>query len=332
MMLCKFVSRVALSAGLALALTSIASAQPTDPAAPPAAPTEGAPAGDDKPVEATAPGEMTIQTAAPEGAPAGEDKPVEATAPGEMTIQHEPGALGEGHEAGHEAAGHEGAGHEAAGHEGAHGGHHEDPSKTFNFTHLFYGGKDRYGGKMGDGVEGPNNEPEQAMSAPFVLMLVNFGILLIILAKLGGPAARKMAESRSDQIKHALEEASSLRDKAKAKLAEYEERLAAADAEITKLVDGMRADADAEKTRILAAAEATAAAMKRDAELRIAAEIERARTELRAEVTAAAVAAAEKILASKATPSDQTKLFEQFVGDLQRVASQRTSSTVKEPS
>ena len=35
-------------------------------------------------------------------------------------------------------------------------------------------------------------------NSPFILMLVNFGILLIILAKLGGPVARKAAEDRSD--------------------------------------------------------------------------------------------------------------------------------------
>ena len=304
------------AAGLALALGLVAfvpaaSAQPAAPADPaPAAETPAA----DQPVRATEPGEMTIQGAAPV------DEPVHATEPGEMTIQHEPGA--EGHEAGH------GAGHEA-GH-----GHHEDPTKTYNFTNVFYKNKDRHGGTFGDGVEGPNNEPEQPMSAPFILMLVNFGLVLMLLAKYGGPAARQMAESRSDQIKHALDEAAALRSKAAAKLADYEKRLADADAEITKMVEGMRADADAEKTRILAAAAASAAAMQRDAEQRIAAEIERARAELRAEVTIAAVAAAEKALAAKATSTDQAKLFDQFIGDLQRTAAQRaTTSTIpKEPS
>jgi F-type H+-transporting ATPase subunit b len=209
---------------------------------------------------------------------------------------------------------------------GAHG-HHEDPSKTFNFFHLNYWGKDRYGGEYGDSVEGPHNAPEEKMSAPFVLMLVNFGLLLVILAKFGGPAARKMAQDRSDQIKTALDEASALRSKAAAKLAEYESRLAEADAEISKMVDGMRSDAATEKQRILEAAAASAAAMERDAELRIAAEIERARFELRAEVTAAAMAAAEKVLKLKTTSSDQTKLFEQFIGDMQQVASQRAAGS-----
>lgn len=218
-------------------------------------------------------------------------------------------------------------------HDNAHApahGHHEDPSKTFNFFHLNYWGKDRFGGKYGDGVEGPHAAPEEKMSAPFILMVVNFGLLLLILAKFGGPAGRKMAESRSDQIKVALDEAAALRNKAAAKLAEYETRLADADAEINKMVENMRADAAAEKERIAANAANAAAAMQRDAELRIAAEIERARFELRTEVTAAATAAAEKLLAQKATAGDQTKLFEQFIGDMQQVASQRGNAPTKE--
>ena len=214
---------------------------------------------------------------------------------------------------------------------GAHG-HHEDPSKTFNFTTLGFWGKDRYGGKFGDGFEGPHNAPEEKMSAPFVLMLVNFGLLLVILAKFGGPAASKMAQERSDQIKTALDEATSLRNKAAAKLAEYETRLADADAEIARMVDGMRSDAAEAKRQAIDSAAASAAAVQRDAELRIAAEIERARFELRAEVTAAAMAAAEKLLAQKTSGADQTKLFEQFIGDMQQVASQRTTAPTKERS
>lgn len=320
---------------LALALASViaswalapqAFAQPAEP--------QPAPAAADEPVHATEPGEMTIQGGEPTAveAPAAADEPVHATAPGEMTIQGgEPAHAHDGTAHSHDAAAHAPAGHGDA-HGGAHG-HHEDPTKTFNYFTLSYRNKDRYGGQYGDGVEGPNATPEQPMSAPFVLMLVNFGLLLVILAKFGGPAARKMAESRHEQIKQALDEASALRSKAAAKLKEYEDKLSAADAEVTKLVDGMRADAEAEKTRIIAAANTLAATMKRDAEMRIAAEMERARAELRAQVTAAATAAAEKALASKATAADQGKLFDQFLGDLQRVASQRPASpTSKEPS
>lgn len=205
----------------------------------------------------------------------------------------------------------------------AHGAHHHDPSKTFNWFDVGYKKKDAAGGKLGDREQAGRAEGEEPMSAPFALMLLNFGILLVILAKLGGPAARKMAETRSDQIKGALDEAAKLRQAAAAKLDEYSGKLTAAEAEMKTMLEGMRADAEAERARIMAAAETQAAAVKRDAELRIAAEILRARHELAREVAIAATAAAEKLLREKATPADHTKLIDTFVKDVEQAATGR---------
>jgi F-type H+-transporting ATPase subunit b len=206
---------------------------------------------------------------------------------------------------------------------GGHHGHH-DPSKHFNWFDVGYKKKDLHGGKLGDGVQGPHEAPgEEGMGAPFALMLLNFGLLLVLLAKYGGPAARKMAESRSDQIKGALDEAARLRTAAAAKLDEYGARLSAAESEMTAMLEGMRADAEHERARIMAAAEAQAAAVKKDAELRIAAEIQRARVELAREVTLAATAAAEKLLRDKATAADHTRLIDTFVKDVEQAAAGR---------
>ena len=204
---------------------------------------------------------------------------------------------------------------------GAAGKEHEepepDPSQHFNYTNFSYGGKDEYGDKYGDGTEttpdGQKLPEEEPMAPPFVFMLFNFALLLFIFAKYLAPAGRKVAEERHDQIKNAIDEATKLRDQAKTKLAEYETRIKGLDDEIKKLVDGIRADAESDKARILAAAAAQAAQMKKDAEQRIAAEIDLARTLLTKEVTAAAVHATEKLLKDKATPDDQRKLVSSFI-------------------
>jgi F0F1-type ATP synthase membrane subunit b/b' len=73
----------------------------------------------------------------------------------------------------------------------------------------------------------------------------------------------------------------------------------------------------------MAAAEAQAAAVKKDAEQRIAAEIQRARVELAREVSLAATAAAEKLLRDKATAADHTKLIDTFVKDVEQAATGR---------
>jgi F-type H+-transporting ATPase subunit b len=210
-----------------------------------------------------------------------------------------------------------------------HAAGHEDPSAHFNFFNFGYRGKDAYGGKYGDGVmidpktnqpvqHGAEVAPEEPMSPPFIFMVLNFAVLLGLLAWKGRPAMRKIAQDRHDQIKTALDEAAKLRDQAAKKLAEYETRLKDADSEIKKMVDGMRADAEADKKRILATAEAQAAQMKKDADQRIAAEIEYARATLTRQVTDAAIAATEKILRAKETTEDEANLVNAFIGDLQK--------------
>jgi len=202
--------------------------------------------------------------------------------------------------------------------------HHHDPSKTFRFLGPPFGhaGKDVEGGKFGDGVMLDHNGnvipgEEEPMSAPFIYMVLNFAFLLFLLMKYGAPVAKKTVADRHDQIKTALDEAAKLRKQAADKLAEYESRLKDADSEIKKLVEGMRADAEADKARILENAERQSAQMKKDAEQRIAAEIQLARASLTKEVTAAATKATEELLKKKMVPSDQQKLITSFISDIQ---------------
>jgi F-type H+-transporting ATPase subunit b len=197
----------------------------------------------------------------------------------------------------------------------------EDPSRHFNFLNFHYSGFDQWGGPFGDGkmVDAETHATvaeEEPMSPPFVLMLLNFSVLGFILLKYLWPAGKKVAADRHDQIKSALDEAAQLRDAAAKKLADYETRIKDVDAEIGKLMAGIRADAEADRQRILANAAAQAAQMKRDAEVRIAAELELARAQLTREVAVAATAATEKLLREQATADDQRKLVTNFVQGL----------------
>lgn len=224
-----------------------------------------------------------------------------------------------------------GGGH-GAGHETAHGAHH-DPSKHFRFfgSPVDHYGKDATGGVYGDNIQldPATGQPmvdshgqalEEPMSAPFIFMVLNFALLLVLLSWKGKPAFQKLAVDRHEQIKTALDEAAKLRRDAQEKLAEYDSKLKAANDEITKLVEGMRADAEADKKRILENAERQAAQMKKDAEQRIAAELESARAMLRREVALAATGAAEKVLREKMTAADQTKVITTFITDVQQSA------------
>ncbi len=200
-----------------------------------------------------------------------------------------------------------------------------DPTKHFNFLNFSYRGKDEFGGKLGDGqmVDEHTGEvvrEEEPMSPPFVFMVLNFLLLMGILVWKGKPAAQQIARDRHDQIKTALDEAAKLREQAAEKLAEYEARLKDADAEIAAMVAGMKKEAEVDKARILDNAEKQAAQMKKDAEARIAAEIEYARAVLTREVTAAAAGATEKLLREQMQPADQSKLVSSFINDVQERA------------
>ncbi|MEO6772763.1 MAG: ATP synthase F0 subunit B [Kofleriaceae bacterium] len=201
-----------------------------------------------------------------------------------------------------------------------------DPSQHFNFFDFSYRGKDEYGGKFGDGVEvnkeGHTLHEEEPMSPPFVFMLINFAILVWLLIKYLLPAGQQVAAERHDEIQSALDEAAKLRDQAKQKLAEYEARVKGLDDEIKQLVDGIRADAEADKARIFEQAKAQSAQLQKEAEQRIAAEIELARNALTKEVTAAAAHATEKLLADKVTADDQRGLVTTFI---KNVEAQRAS-------
>jgi F-type H+-transporting ATPase subunit b len=259
------------------------------------------------------------------GAPA-EHGDVQEAAQGVRPAVEADGEHGEGHgQAAH-------ADHTAHGEaHGGHGsGHHEDPSKYFNFFDgigpnviaMPWTKQDAKGGDLGDGKLGDEplaaGEAERPRQAPFGLLVFNFGILLLILYKWGVPAARNIAETRSDQIKTALDEAARLRDQARAKLDEYSTKLKAAEDEIAQLVTGMRKDAEAEKQRVIASAEAQAKAMQRDAEERISAEIARARLLLQREVAVAATTVAEQLLRERATAADQTVLVDRFISEVNR--------------
>jgi len=216
-----------------------------------------------------------------------------------------------------------------AGGPGEHDEEEHDPSRHFNFFgfepgHVFdYRGKDEFGGEFGDGkmvdpATGHVVHEEEPASPPFIFMLFNFALLLGLLAWKGRPIAQGIAVERHDLIKNALDEAAKLRQQAADKLAQYETRLKDADKQIQALVEGMRIDAENDRKRILAAAEAQAAQLKREGEQRIAAEIEYARATLTREVTAAAAAATEKLLREKMTAGDQQNLVNAFITDVQQ--------------
>ncbi len=201
----------------------------------------------------------------------------------------------------------EGGGH--GDHEGhTAGGHHKaGPPLPINW-YQWHAGKDIMGGE----VEGD----EQPMPPGVLFALINFSIFLGLLIKFAGPKLAGYLRTRHDTVKGQLEEAARLRAEARAKLDEYNKRIAAVDAEVNRLMVEIRAEAEAEREMILAQAKSQADLLKKDAQRRIEAEIARARLTLEREVAVAAVAAAETILRERTSDDDQERMFGNFVDTL----------------
>jgi F-type H+-transporting ATPase subunit b len=152
---------------------------------------------------------------------------------------------------------------------------------------------------------------------PFGYALINFGIFLAIMSKLAWKPLKQFVAERHDSIAKNLHEAARLRAEAEAVLKQYEAKIAGLDAEIDSLLVQIRKEAEAEKARIMAAAEADAKRLREEAARQIAAEIERARRELRRGVIEAAVAVADETLKKNIAADDQRKMAERYVADVE---------------
>jgi F-type H+-transporting ATPase subunit b len=163
------------------------------------------------------------------------------------------------------------------------------------------------------------NPEHRGWPPPFGWALVNFVVFLGILSRILWRPLKEGWIGRHDRIKAELGEAKRLHAEAEAQLAEYTRKVSNVDREVDALLAELRRDAEADRVRLVAAAEAEAARLKAEATRQIAAEIERARAELRAQAVTAALAAAEEILKKNVHAEDQKRLAERYVADLDRI-------------
>jgi F-type H+-transporting ATPase subunit b len=147
---------------------------------------------------------------------------------------------------------------------------------------------------------------------------VNFAIFIYLLRRIAWPTLRHWVAERRARITTALAEAERARREAEALRAEWQRRLDRLDGELQGMLAQARADIAAERDQILAAAQRTAAAIRRDAERTAESEIRQARQLLRAEVATQALAIAERLAAQRLTAADQQRFVTEFVEQVGR--------------
>jgi F0F1-type ATP synthase membrane subunit b/b' len=131
-----------------------------------------------------------------------------------------------------------------------------------------------------------------------------------------GKPVREALRSRGESIKQDLERARLERDQAVAKLAEVESRFANLDAEVAKVREKAKLEAEAERQRMTASTEEEIAKIREQAKREIESAGKAARHELRKFAAAESVRVAEELLAKEIRPEDDVRLTSQTVQEL----------------
>jgi F-type H+-transporting ATPase subunit b len=153
----------------------------------------------------------------------------------------------------------------------------------------------------------------------FLYRVFNFAIVVGILVYFLAKPLKKGLAGRRDDIAAALAESEQVKLAAEAKFAEYDQKLATANAEIAEISTAIRREGELEKEKIIASAREMAVKIEQEAEKAAALEIAKARKELQTEAVRLSVELAEELLKTNFTSEDDTRLIDEYmqkVGEL----------------
>ena len=146
--------------------------------------------------------------------------------------------------------------------------------------------------------------------------LVVFGISMAILAKFVFPRIGEALDKRQRAIEESIDSAERTRREADQLLAEYRERLAEARGQADDIVTRARRTGEAAEAEIVAGARTKREEMMEQTRREIEAETRRAIQQIRSEVADLTVMATEKVTRKTLDASDQKRLVEEALSEL----------------
>ena len=149
-----------------------------------------------------------------------------------------------------------------------------------------------------------------------VWTLLVFGFTMILLAKLAFPRISEALGRRQRSIEDSIDTAERTRTEAEQILAEYRKRLQEARAQSEEIVQHARQTAEGHEREAKEGARTIAAEAARRAQRDIEAATQRALGELRKEVADLTIMATEKVTRKTLDDSDQKRLVEEALGEL----------------
>jgi len=177
----------------------------------------------------------------------------------------------------------------------------------------------------GHAVEGEDHgghaEPDTSVPMKFqndliLWTIVTFVLFLVVLKKVAWGPLIEGLDNRESKYRKLLEDAKADRDKAVNMLADYEQKLKAAQSQVDEIIAEARRDAERTKTDILASAQQDAETTRK----RALDDIDRARDQAIAElfdhVRSNVVSATEKVLSRSLNDADHQKLIDDALAEM----------------
>jgi len=146
--------------------------------------------------------------------------------------------------------------------------------------------------------------------------LIIFGLTLLILWKVAFPRIAEALDKRQKMIEDSIDSAEKTRRDADQLLAEYRERLSDARGQADEIVARARRTAEAAENETIAEARAKREEMMEQTRRDIEAETRRAIQQIRSEVADLTVLATEKVTRKSLDSSDQKRLVEEALAEL----------------
>ena len=148
----------------------------------------------------------------------------------------------------------------------------------------------------------------------FIFYLINFAILVGVLAKFLYKPFLKILDERRQKIQDALDSAEAMNRRADEKMDAYNKRIADVESEGREIIRDAKSKADAEARAILDDAGERASKMITDAREEIERDKERAREDMKGEIRDLALLAASRILEQEvAADGRQDEIVEQIL-------------------
>ena len=186
--------------------------------------------------------------------------------------------------------------------------HHAPTVDDINWWHGMIGEK--------EGVEPDLLWRKKGEPPPLGALLVNTAIVYWLIYRFGKKPLREALARRKSNLLRGIEEASALRDEARRRLSEYEDKLARIDQEIERARTEMREAGEAERGRVLAEARAKGERLEREARTTVELELKQAGEELMAQSVRRAVAEARQLVEREILPTDQLRLLNDYLASM----------------